>query len=53
MQGTVYLGEMSMKRMTISALAAVGCMLVSMAPVYADAGSPGITGGLVAEACFG
>jgi len=45
-----------MKRLTISALAAFGLMLVSMAPAYADSGSPGSTfpeqpGTNVANAC--
>jgi len=34
---------MSMKRLTVSALAAFGLLLVSVAPAFADAGSPGNT----------
>jgi hypothetical protein len=47
---------MSMKRLTVSSLAAFGLLLVSVAPAYADAGSPGSTfpeqpGTNVANAC--
>jgi hypothetical protein len=47
---------MSMKRLTVSSLAAFGLLLVSVAPAFADAGSPGNTfpdqpGTNVATAC--
>jgi len=47
---------MNMKRLTVSALTAFGLLLVSVAPVYADAGSPGGTfpeqpGTNIATAC--
>ena len=50
------LGGMSMKRLTVSSLAAFGLLLVSVAPAFADAGSPGNTfpdqpGTNVATAC--
>jgi len=32
-----------MKRLTVSSLVAIGFLLVSVAPAYADAGSPGGT----------
>src|SRR6266702_3995183 len=54
--GIRYLGDTNMKRLTLSALAAFGLMLASMAPVYADAGAPGTTfpeqpGSHLATAC--